>query len=1191
MQLVRSQKYSNMMVFNYLSNHSNPYTLLLDSGGSDHDFSNPAFKFNVRPNPDADVPIKTIMGTYFCKEICTVPFLGRAGSNDAGNLNIISLGKLQETPNIEIESDKKISLVKITFTLLNLTLTFKFGDSRILLADGKPLADAIHEYKDLCEQRGLNMLDSLDSAISIDQLLDPNFNDDLQNKMSMVMRNLYFEPLAPPMNASYAGFKIDKSEFVTKRSILIAQRARDLMNKCGSFGDNKFADSVSNGSINMVKPMPLNIIRNTKKILGIDPNYLDGVYQHPTNFPTIAEERVDITVTEAMMEVDILIDEDVQLLISVISPGAYILANDVTSKEGKELEQVINNHIKFYKKCNIDIKKVYADGERGLVAIQNKIDDSFLFNLPRGTKPSLIDATIKALKMHVRAYRSRLSEKLNGFPTGGILNSSLYFNVISFKNLLSSDHNPYGTSPHKCIFKEPINIEAVALHHPLELVKVPREDLTAKLTSTFKTVYALALYPSQVHSFIGKWWFLNLETLELIERKFGTSVPMTDAILKRIKEAVKNKSSKLYVKARLSKKDKKNLPAQVSHEPDIVPLGEPISFPHEGVDLLPEYYPIPDPLANVDQGVPMNTRLVNDFDAETQAASVRIDKYGCVSYNHLSHGEIFNLNYHISQEIFKGSIQIPAEKAMKLHPNETLAALSKEIEGMVKKMVWKGVHRKKLPFSVRNQIIRSSAFIKIKKDQVTKQQKFKARIVTDGSQQDRTLYDVTDISSPTVKLSSIFTLATIAAALGLIVQTSDVQQAYLNAEMPNDVFVKLTPLVSKILAEDHPQFAQFLDKKDQILVKLNKAQYGCIESAKLWYKTISSVMIKSGYQVNSYDQCIFQKVNDDGNRIYVAIYVDDLFIVSSNQLLIDELNTTLEKEFGALSNTTGKNHTYLGMQFDFNIDKRVNISMAEYLKEIVTDNDVQKVAETPAAESIFCVSETATLLDDDARDHFHTTVAKLLYAAVRVRPDILLPIIFLSSRVTKATTQDSKKLRRVLRYLKGCYDLGINLGPDQDGTLRVHMFADASFGVHPDAKSHTGIFLSLGLGPILCKSVKQRIVTKSSTEAELVALSDATSLAMFQMLFMQSLGFEFQPVIMHQDNMSTISMAKNGYSTSDRTKHIKIRFFFIKQFLDSGEFEIEHCPTDIMLADLLTKPLQGQKFLAMRDKLLGRPTN
>ena len=210
---------------------------------------------------------------------------------------------------------------------------------------------------------------------------------------------------------SRAGIKLDKSEFVSKRSILLAQRARDLMNKCGSFGDDKFAESISNGSINMIKPMPLNIIRNTKKILGIDPNYLDGTYVHPRNLPTIAETRVNIIENEAMMEADILIDEDVQLLVSIISPSAYVLADNVASKEGKELEEVINKHIKFYNKCGIKIKSVYADGERGLVAVQNKIDDAFLFNLPRGQKPNLIDVTVRTLKEHVRAYRSRLADK------------------------------------------------------------------------------------------------------------------------------------------------------------------------------------------------------------------------------------------------------------------------------------------------------------------------------------------------------------------------------------------------------------------------------------------------------------------------------------------------------------------------------------------------------------------------------------------------------------------------------------------------------------------------------------------------------------------------------------------------------------------------------------------------------------
>jgi hypothetical protein len=159
-----------MMAFNYLSNHSNPYTLLLDSGGSDHDMSNPAFKFNIRPNPDADVPIKTIMGTYFCREICTTPFIGRAGSNDAGNLNIISLGKLHSTPNVEIKSDEKIRNVDVTFTLLNLTITFQFGNAGILIGDGKPLADAIEEYKVLCDEKKINIWEAMDSAITTVQL-------------------------------------------------------------------------------------------------------------------------------------------------------------------------------------------------------------------------------------------------------------------------------------------------------------------------------------------------------------------------------------------------------------------------------------------------------------------------------------------------------------------------------------------------------------------------------------------------------------------------------------------------------------------------------------------------------------------------------------------------------------------------------------------------------------------------------------------------------------------------------------------------------------------------------------------------------------------------------------------------------------------------------------------------------------
>ena len=121
----------------------------------------------------------------------------------------------------------------------------------------------------------------------------------------------------------------------------------------------------------------------------------------------------------------------------------------------------------------------------------------------------------------------------------------------------------------------------------------------------------------------------------------------------------------------------------------------------------------------------------------------------------------------------------------------------------------------------------------------------------------------------------------------------------------------------------------------------------------------------------------------------------------------------------------------------------------------------------------------------------------------------------------------------------------------------------------------------------MAKSAKQKIVCRSSTESELVALSDAASLTYYESQFLQSLGVQVEFAKIYQDNTSTITMAKNGKSCSDRTKHIKLRYFFIKQFIDSGEFSVTHCPTEMMTADVLTKPLQGKLFREMRDKLLG----
>ena len=273
--------------------------------------------------------------------------------------------------------------------------------------------------------------------------------------------------------------------------------------------------------------------------------------------------------------------------------------------------------------------------------------------------------------------------------------------------------------------------------------------------------------------------------------------------------------------------------------------------------------------------------------------------------------------------------------------------------------------------------------------------------------------------------------------------------------------------------------------------------------------------------------------------------------------------------------------------FEFSDDGTVYVSMEQYTRDVCKECSVTGTAAEPASSALFTINPSFSVLSKKESERFHRNVAQLLYMSTRTRPDILLPIIFLSTRVRTPTVQDRIKLDRVLKYLAGTAELGIRLGADSKGQLNIISYCDASYGVHADMKSHSGIYISAGRGPIVAKSCKQKIVTKSSTEAELVTASDASSLIAFQLNFLHSLGLEFQPAILYQDNMSTMRLIDNGRSNSDRTKHIKLRYFFIKQYVDSGEFSVVYCPTEAMVADILTKPLHGEKFLQLRALLLG----
>jgi hypothetical protein len=153
--------------------------------------------------------------------------------------------------------------------------------------------------------------------------------------------------------------------------------------------------------------------------------------------------------------------------------------------------------------------------------------------------------------------------------------------------------------------------------------------------------------------------------------------------------------------------------------------------------------------------------------------------------------------------------------------------------------------------------------------------------------------------------------------------------------------------------------------------------------------------------------------------------------------------------------------------------------------------------------------------------------------------------------------------------------------------MTVSAYIDAAYGVHTSSgKSHTGCAIVLGLGgAIFAKSGKQKIVTKSSTEAELVALSDTASQAIFIRNFVEAQGYETGPAVLYQDNMSCMALIKRGGPASERSRHIDIRHYWVSERVDSGEVKVEYMPTEDMVANVLTKPIQGVQFTKEREDL------
>jgi hypothetical protein len=233
-------------------------------------------------------------------------------------------------------------------------------------------------------------------------------------------------------------------------------------------------------------------------------------------------------------------------------------------------------------------------------------------------------------------------------------------------------------------------------------------------------------------------------------------------------------------------------------------------------------------------------------------------------------------------------------------------------------------------------------------------EKLKARIVAGGDQQDKSLYE--DIGSPTVATAAVFMTAAIAAREKRHVATIDIGGAYLNADMGHhNVYMMLDPFISAILKRINAKYEEFVNDDGTIIVKLNKALYGCVQSAKLWHDHLSGSLIEMGFVRNPLDKCVFNKVID-GKQCTICLHVDDLLVTCELEEILESVFSQLRERYKDVKISRGPKVSYLGMTLDFSVSGKVKCTMEGYIQDLLRLCEVQGSATSPAAENLFDVS-------------------------------------------------------------------------------------------------------------------------------------------------------------------------------------------------------------------------------------------
>jgi hypothetical protein len=314
----------------------------------------------------------------------------------------------------------------------------------------------------------------------------------------------------------------------------------------------------------------------------------------------------------------------------------------------------------------------------------------------------------------------------------------------------------------------------------------------------------------------------------------------------------------------------------------------------------------------------------------------------------------------------------------------------------------------------------------------------KVRACADGRKQ-RDTYVPGDATYPTVALESVLITETINAFEGRDVAIVDVPGAFLSVDMDEEVIMTIRGRLADLMVKSAPNIYRkyiTIDANNQTILymKLQKALYGCHRSTLLFYQKLAGDLKSQGVELNPYDPCVANKMIN-GKQFTLTWHVEYIKMSHDDHKEVTRVIEWLKGIYGDKMHVSrGLVHDYLGMTLDYSTKVEVKVTMVDYLKGVLGDFPEEKSgsAPTPASEHLFYVypDEERTTLNKEQARAFHRAIAQLLFASSRSRKDIQTAVSFLTTRVKHPDEDEWRKLKRLLRYIRGTIYMPLMLRAD-----------------------------------------------------------------------------------------------------------------------------------------------------------------